>query len=121
VLSLVVLAAGAFALVAAYHIDPTDNGLILCPYRLLTGWACPGCGLTRAVHYALHANLHAAFIHNPLAFVAAPLVLGFATAPRLVGHARASRWRTALGWFGLALTLAFWLWRNTPAYPFLRL
>lgn len=116
-----VLAAGAFALAAAYHLDPTDTGLVLCPYRLLTGWACPGCGLTRAVHYLLHADVRAAFVHNPLAFVAAPLALGFAAAPRLLDDVHASRWRTALGWIGLALTLVFWLWRNTTAYPFLHL
>lgn len=109
------------ALAAIYHLDPASTDVILCPYRLLTGWACPGCGLTRAAHYVLHADLSTAFAYNPLAFVAMPLVLGFAAAPHLLKVDEAVRWRTVLGWMALGATLAFWLWRNTPAYPFLRL
>lgn len=116
-----VVAAGALALAAIYRLDPTATGLILCPYRLLTGWACPGCGLTRATHYLLHADVAAAFAYNPLAFAALPLVLGFVLAPQLTDEATATQWRTRLGWLALALTLSFWLWRNTAAYPFLRL
>ena len=42
----------------------------LCPFHELTGWACPSCGATRCVRYALRGAFHAAFLVNPLVFAA---------------------------------------------------
>lgn len=107
---------------ALYLVDPSDPRVpVLCPYRALTGLPCPGCGLTRALHALLHGDPGTAFAFNPLLFVALPLLLGFAAAPALVGTARAATWRTAIAWILLALTLGFWVWRNTSLYPLLRL
>jgi len=111
----------SMALVGLYHLDPEANGIILCPYRALTGWACPGCGLTRAAHHVVRGDVATAWTYNPLVFVAVPLVVAFALTPRVMADPAATRWRTRLGWTGLALALAFWVWRNTSLYPFLRL
>lgn len=35
--------------------SPVD-GFILCPFRFVTGWSCPGCGMTRACTAALHGH-----------------------------------------------------------------
>lgn len=40
-----------------------------CVFHELTGWACPGCGATRCVRYALRGAFRAAFLVNPLMFV----------------------------------------------------
>ena len=112
---------GAAALAGIYHLGPDAGGLILCPYRALTGLACPGCGMTRATHFLLRGDLAAAWAHNPLLFLAVPLVLGFALAPRALSAPRALRWRTRIGWVGLVCALVFWIWRNTSLYPYLRL
>lgn len=77
--------------------------------------------MTRAVHYLLRADVATAFAYNPLLFVAVPAGGTFAVLPRMIGEAAGTRWRTYLGWAMLAVTLAFWLWRNTPWYPLLRL
>lgn len=111
----------AAAAVAVYRLDPGATAVVLCPYRALSGLACPGCGLTRAVHFLLHADPWTALAYNPLAFVAAPAMCAFVGAPSLLGHVRGQQGRTAIGWAMLALTLAFWFWRNTAAYPWLRL
>lgn len=46
----------------------------LCPFRLLTGHNCPGCGLTRALVLALHgqwrASVHMHLWGIPLALLA---------------------------------------------------
>ena len=38
--------------------DPADAAVALpCPFRTLTGWWCPGCGLTRATHHLVRGDL----------------------------------------------------------------
>lgn len=114
-------ALGAAAVIAVYHVDPSSGRTVWCPYRAVTGMPCPGCGMTRAVHFLMHADVVRAFSYNPLLFLAAPVALAFAVAPHLVGEQRGGRWRTSLAWIMLAITLMFWVWRNTPWYPLLRL
>jgi hypothetical protein len=61
------LAAGA-AYVAAN--DPAQGGAFLpCPFRTLTGWWCPGCGLTRATHHLLRGDLAQALRFNVFVLV----------------------------------------------------
>src|SRR5687767_3322787 len=45
-----------------------------CPFRVLTGFTCPGCGTTRALHQLLHGNLAAAFELNPLLLLSLPFL-----------------------------------------------
>ncbi len=48
--------------------DPARNGgPPSCPYALVTGHACPGCGLTRAVGALLRGRVHEALGWHPLA------------------------------------------------------
>ncbi|BCS34274.1 membrane protein [Luteitalea sp. TBR-22] len=104
-----------------YAVDPTQHRLTLpCPYLTLTGYACPGCGLTRSLHFLLHGDLARAFSFNPWGLVSGPALLLFVFLPAVTDEVRASRWRTALAWTMLVVTLAFWVWRNTTAYPFVR-
>lgn len=39
---------------------------VLCPYRRLTGWRCPACGLTRSIACALRGELRRAVAEHPL-------------------------------------------------------
>ena len=44
---------------------------ILCTFRRLTGWPCPGCGLTRSFVFLAHGRLADAFginVFGPVAF-----------------------------------------------------
>ena len=59
-----------------------------CPWHRLTGFACPGCGTTRAALRLLSLDLPGSFAMNPLACAAA---LGF-----LAGGVLAPAW-LALG------------------------
>ena len=51
--------------------SPSDDGLTICPVALLTGTACPGCGMTRAMAWLLRGDLERAVGYHPLA----PIVL----------------------------------------------
>lgn len=43
-----------------------------CPFRLLTGWYCPGCGGLRMTYDVMHADLAAAAADNLLLLVGLP-------------------------------------------------
>ena len=65
---------------------PSDNGIILCPFRALTGYPCPGCGMTRAFSAIAHGEPLTAVLYNPLSpllFVAGLLVWTSAAATLL--------------------------------------
>jgi Protein of unknown function (DUF2752) len=109
------------SLVVLYAVDPTRHMVTPpCPYLTLTGIACPGCGLTRCLHFLLHGDVAQAFAFNPWAFVIAPAAVAFALLPALADEMRTLRVRTGISWVMLVVTLAFWVWRNTAAYPFMR-
>ena len=46
-----------------------------CPFKLLTGYECPGCGSQRAIHYLLNLNIGSAFKANALLVFSIPYVL----------------------------------------------
>ncbi|MFD1140618.1 DUF2752 domain-containing protein [Larkinella insperata] len=49
-----------------------------CPFKLLTGLECPGCGSQRCLHQLLHGRVGQAFSYNPLLVLSLPyLLLGF--------------------------------------------
>ncbi len=93
-----------------------------CPFRGLTGFTCPGCGTTRALHQLLHGNVLAAFQLNPLLILSLPFLLYALlryTNTLLRGrpvnrNSLAAKYIWAL--FGIVLF--FWIFRNTPVYPF---
>ena len=45
--------------------------IIGCSFRTITGYPCPGCGLTRVADYFSHFNFYGAFKANPLGAMAA--------------------------------------------------
>jgi hypothetical protein len=59
------LAYAAAAVQAARPLLP-ENGPTLCPFRLLTGLPCPGCGMGHAVVFALRGDFSASFAAHPL-------------------------------------------------------
>jgi hypothetical protein len=73
-----------FAISALWR--PSDDGIILCPFRALTGHPCPGCGMTRAFSAIAHGDLWQAVLYNPfspLLFLTAILVWTSASATLL--------------------------------------
>ncbi|MBP5374751.1 MAG: DUF2752 domain-containing protein [Bacteroidaceae bacterium] len=46
-----------------------------CPFRLLTGWNCPACGIQRAAHALLHGRFAEAFSYNYFFVISIPYLL----------------------------------------------
>ncbi|WP_233198582.1 MULTISPECIES: DUF2752 domain-containing protein [Luteimonas] len=65
------VAAGAAGLWLLRTFDPTAPGSPFppCMFYTVTGWHCPGCGLTRCLHALAHGDVPQAFAMNPLLLV----------------------------------------------------
>ncbi|ANY24428.1 DUF2752 domain-containing protein [Gordonia terrae] len=110
-----VAVAGAAALGAACVFTPggVDNGPQLCPFAVMTGLPCPGCGLTRSWVALMHGDVGSAFTFNVfgpvfLVLTAVTVVTATLTLVRRRG-APLSTWRDlVLGPVG-AVLLGVWL------------
>jgi hypothetical protein len=85
----------------------------LCPFRLLTGFPCPGCGLTHAFCDISHGHLGAAWQANPFGFLFYTLALTSLFWPglraRFPGIAALMRETHALVWAPAVLIVLMWL------------
>ena len=55
-----------------------EGGPVLCPWRLLTGYPCPGCGGIRAMGAISTGQFEEAWLLNPVAFLISGVVLVWA-------------------------------------------
>ena len=100
-------------------VDPnTTQATGPCPFRVVTGWDCPGCGATRAVHALLGGDVSRALDHNVLWTLLLP-VLVYGWVVWLAGRAghrlpwpRRALQRTVWIWPAAAALVAFWVLRN---------
>ena len=114
--------AGAAALVTA--VDPSDTALVpACPWLTLTGWWCPGCGLTRATHHLLRGDVATALAYNLLVVpVLAAIVLSWWTWLRTSrpGAGPARRVPISVVLVVSSVAIAFAVVRNLPGVDGLR-
>ena len=120
------LAGGLLAASLALHVrDPHQAGSWgACPWLVLTGAACPGCGGLRAVNDLTHGDVAAAVSSNALFVMSLPVLAALWT------RTLVSRWRgesaslppAVVAWAGgtaLVLVVAFWVLRNLPFASYL--
>ena len=55
-----------------------EEGPVLCPWRLITGYPCPGCGGIRAMSAICTGQFEQAWLLNPIAFLACFVVIVWA-------------------------------------------
>jgi len=80
------LVAGAVLLLSAFLRAGDIPNFVPCPFKLLTGWPCPGCGLTHAFCDISHARFRMAWSDNPFGFVFYVLALILLAWPWLGGR-----------------------------------
>ncbi|MDM7922215.1 MAG: DUF2752 domain-containing protein [Pyrinomonadaceae bacterium] len=106
-----------------WYFDPTRAGFLpACPLYKMTGFACPGCGLTRGFHALFHGDIVTALDFNALIplFV---FIFGFFYVSLLLFAVRGRRipqWPLSLfSVYGfIVLLLGFGVLRNLPYQPF---
>jgi hypothetical protein len=110
------VAAAAYAAVVVQAIHPvlSENGATLCPFHLITGLPCPGCGMGHALVFALRGDFAGSLRSHPLGI---PLLLlwtawlGFGLLNLSRGRAFSDGFlpalrRPAAAWAALVLVLA---------------
>ncbi|HEX8505093.1 MAG TPA: DUF2752 domain-containing protein [Hymenobacter sp.] len=102
-----------------FFLNPAHYPFPRCPFYVLTGLYCPGCGSQRATHALLHGRVVQAASFNLLAVLAVPvLAIGAADKVRTISGGgqlpSALLYRPWLGWLTVGLTLTFLVLRNLP-------
>lgn len=87
----------------------------ICILRIVTGYPCPGCGMTRAFWLLITLRWPEAFAMNPMIFVWAPLIV-WAFVNRYFRAGKARPLTTLLIAAGL-LSLAVYALRMAMLYP----
>jgi hypothetical protein len=115
----------ASATVYVAAVDPSRRSVVPpCPFHALTGWWCPGCGMTRATHHLLHGDFVGALRYNALL----PFVLTLITVAWIDWYSRSVGGRRLLptrvpAWVtgtAIAIAIGFAVVRNLPGVDFLR-
>lgn len=101
----------------AYALFIQCTGLgIPCVFRLVTGYRCPGCGMTHAAMALIHGQPKTAFRENPLSLSVVPLLLlyGAYRAEVYIRTARTDFRKWEIVFLGAlwVVVLLFWLLRN---------
>jgi hypothetical protein len=117
-----ILIGGVGAFAVAYF-DPVNAGFFpVCPFYQATGFACPGCGLTRGFHALFHGDVLGALDYNALIpvyfFVFAYLGISmFLISVRGRGLSFAA-FKPRLVYSFVVVFCVFAVVRNLPVYPF---
>lgn len=104
------------AVVVYFGFDPSVNAWFpKCPFLMLTGWKCPGCGSQRAIHSLLHLDVLSALRYNFLLVASLPVlaVLLYAEAvreSRPMCYAKVHR--VVYIWIYFVIVCVWWLLRN---------
>ncbi|MEJ7849003.1 MAG: DUF2752 domain-containing protein [Pyrinomonadaceae bacterium] len=115
--------AGAAGAAVIWYFNPSNvNFLPACPLYSMTGFACPGCGLTRGFHALFHGDVLTALDHNAL-IPAFAVVLGFLFLSMVSVAARGRGFGISMPTpklltGALVVLLVFGVIRNLPIYPF---
>jgi hypothetical protein len=113
------VAAGIWVL-RTFDPNAPGNPFFGCVFLKLTGWYCPGCGSTRALHALVHFDPWRALEMNALLVIGAPIGGLLALRALAVLPAWSERWLRPIAhpWGWAALVLAFGVLRNLAWPPF---
>ena len=106
-----------------WYFDPSNESFFpICPLFSLTGFACPGCGMTRAMHSLVHGDVYTAIDYNilsPIVFILLFVIFTSLSLKAIRGSGLAYRPPTLRVQSAIFIAvMVFGIVRNIPAYPF---
>ena len=106
----------AVAVGVYFTLDPSVSVMFpKCPFRVLTGLQCPGCGSQRAIHALLHGDIGTAWRFNALLVVSVP-VLAVMIPVQCMRRRRPQLYMkvfsSATIWGTFIVVMAWWIARN---------
>jgi len=122
----IIVIVGLGVLSLYFFINPTSTALFpKCPFYVITGFLCPGCGSQRAIHHIMHGDIFLGLRQNYLflilffvlsyeLFISLKTLLGQNTRNNLLHNKKITNTI-------LVLVIVFWILRNIPVYPFILL
>ena len=113
-----VLIAGTVILMGILYlkvVSPKLNIHIPCLFNKVTGYECPGCGITRASLALLDGNFYQAFRYNMLLFILTPLYVLHAIFEKVSLIKQRNIIMTTM----LVLSALFFILRNTQKFSWL--
>lgn len=99
-----------------------ENKGIPCVFYKITGFYCPGCGITRCIYSLLCLNFYQAFRYNMLGFcliIFAFIYLIYVIFCKLKGISHIKEIPNIILYFLLITTILFAILRNIPFFSYL--
>lgn len=107
-----VILAGAVLVGVLYFVWIKMTGIAIpCVVQRVTGWKCPGCGITTLFYCLFQLRIQDAFWANPFLFVTMPFLIYESIREGLFGPTN-SRWNNGFLIGYLILLIAFGVFRN---------
>ena len=97
----------------------TTKLYIPCIFRLLTGFKCPGCGITHMIVALCRFDFSTAYRENPLLFITLPVIISVYAINRIhyiIKGTKIKRTKVIrfTEYIFLVAILIFWILRNLP-------
>lgn len=113
----IILIVGALYGIFFYH---TGIGFV-CPLRFVTGWKCPGCGVTHMCVALMRLDFAAAFASHPALLCLTPL-LAVVFIPYVCNYIRTGcwqmrRWQYVILWVCIVILAVYGIARNIFLLP----
>lgn len=102
----------AAVLAVLFFLNPTEYVFMpKCPFKLITGLQCPGCGLQRACHALLRGHVAEAWAYNRFLIYAIPWLLSVILTEYFLHGERQMRWRRVVeGRVAVGIYLVLFVW-----------
>ena len=87
---------------------------IPCPFRTITGWLCPGCGITHMSIALIQLDFHTAYLENPFLLLTLPFLIGEILYQRYLQLTKQTnpQWNQVLLWLYVIALIIFGILRN---------
>lgn len=99
----------------AVYLMEKNNIVIYCPILKITGFYCPGCGITRMFISLLSGNIYQAFRYNPLVFILFIFIPIYFIVEKYINKNTKKKILYGL----LVIVLVYTIARNIPIFSFL--